>query len=204
MDGTGRSLLPVAGAVLVVALAACGGGTPGGPRTASRQGATSIPGTASASGAGTAGGTAKAASARCTVKELSARLVPGSPGAGQRYADIVLTNRSSRACAVRGFGGMQLLAADGADVPTRLNRDPQPAPQEVLLPPGKSAASLLHWTVIPSADEPQMGPCEPAAARAEVTPPDETHSIVVKWDMGVVCGHGEIEQRAYVSATISG
>jgi hypothetical protein len=124
--------------------------------------------------------------------------VPGSPGAGQRYADIVLVNTTGRPCVVRGYGGMQLLAADGADVPTQLHQDPQPAPQRVLLPPRQSASSLLHWTVIPSPDEPQTGACEPEAARAAVTPPDETHSITLKWDLGPVCGHGGIEQRAYV------
>jgi hypothetical protein len=96
---------------------------------------------------------------------------------------------------------MQLRDADGRAVPTSLHRDAVPAPTTVRLGPGEAASSLLHWTVIPSGDEPQTGPCEPDAASADVTPPDETHSISVPWHLGVVCGHGSIEQRAYVAGS---
>src|SRR5215208_7018983 len=42
---------------------------------------------------------------RCTTDELRAHSVPGSPGAGQRYATLVLTNTGARTCTVFGYGG---------------------------------------------------------------------------------------------------
>jgi hypothetical protein len=151
-----------------------------------------------------AGAGTTAASARCTAADVSARLVPGSPGAGQRYAYLVLTNTSGHDCLVRGFGGMQLYAADGRQVPTHLHRAAAPAPTDVVLAHGESASSMLHWTVVPSGDEPARGPCEPEATSAQVTPPDETHSLTVPWRLGVVCGHGSIEQRAYAAGLATG
>jgi hypothetical protein len=94
--------------------------------------------------AGSAG--AAPATARCGTADLSAQLKPGSPGAGQRYATVVLTNTSGHSCTVRGYGGLALLGAPGQGVPTDLRRVPSPAPQTVSLAPGGSARSLLPWT----------------------------------------------------------
>src|SRR4051794_16258260 len=56
----------------------------------------------------------------CTTAQLAAQLKPGSPGAGQRYATVVLTNRSATTCTERGYGGLALLGAPGQGVPTDL------------------------------------------------------------------------------------
>lgn len=156
--------------------------------------------TASASGGSTGGSGASAGPGKCTTSDLTAALVEGSPGAGQRYATIVLTNRSTAKCTVYGYGGMQLLTADNKPVPTTMVRV-QPAPKTNTLAPGGAASSQLHWTAIPGAGEPQTAACEPTADHALVTPPDETHSITVHWSLGAVCNKGTIQQQPYVAGT---
>ena len=145
--------------------------------------------------AGSAG--AAPATGRCSTADLSVQLKPGSPGAGQRYATVVLTSTSGHACTVRGYGGLALLGAPGQGVPTDLRRLPSPGPQTVSLAPGGSARSLLHWTVVPAGDEPGTA-CEPSATTVVVTPPDQTTAALVPWTFGPVCQHGLIQQTAYV------
>jgi hypothetical protein len=149
---------------------------------------------------GAAAGPAAGASgttAQCTTAELSARLLPGSPGAGQRYATVVLTDTGGRTCTVTGYGGLALLGAPGQGVPTDLRRVASPAPHPVTLSPGGSARSLLHWSAVPAADE-NGAACEPTATGVVVTPPDQTTALLRPWSSGPVCQHGDIEQQAYV------
>jgi hypothetical protein len=134
---------------------------------------------------------------QCTTAELGARLLPGSPGAGQRYATVVLTNAGGRTCTVTGYGGLALLGAPGQGVPTDLRRVASPAPHTVTLAPGASARSLLHWAAIPAGDE-NGAACEPTATGVVVTPPDQTTALLRPWSFGPVCQHGQIQQNAYV------
>jgi hypothetical protein len=134
---------------------------------------------------------------QCSTADLSAQLKAGSPGAGQRYATVVLTNTSGRTCTVYGYGGLGLLGAPRQGVPTDLRRVPSPAPATVTLSPGGSARSLLHWTIVPASDE-NATTCQPTAVTAVVTPPNQTTSALRPWTFGVVCQHGAIYQNAYV------
>jgi uncharacterized protein DUF4232 len=143
--------------------------------------------------AASAGGTTPG----CTTADLGARLLAGSPGAGQRYATVVLTDTGGRTCSVTGYGGLALLGAPGQGVPTDLQRVGSPAPRTVTLSPGGSARSLLHWTVVPAGDETGAA-CQPAATTAVVTPPDGRTAALVPWSSGPVCQHGAIQQNAYV------
>jgi hypothetical protein len=143
---------------------------------------------------------ATGAPAQCSTADLAAQLRAGSPGAGQRYATIVLTNTSGRTCTVGGYGGMALLGAPGQGVPTDLHRNSSPAPSTVSLAPGGSARSLLHWTVVPAPDESGTA-CEPSAVTAVVTPPNQTTAALRPWTLGVVCQHGRIDQAAYVAGS---
>jgi len=143
---------------------------------------------------------ATGATRQCSTADLAAQLKAGSPGAGQRYATIVLTNTSGRACTVGGYGGLALLGAPGQGVPTDLRRNASPAPTTVSLPPGASARSLLHWTVVPAVDETGTA-CEPTAVAAVVTPPNQTTAALRPWTFGMVCQHGRIDQNAYVAGS---
>ena len=130
---------------------------------------------------------------RCHTAGVAASLAPGSPGAGQRYALLSLRNTSSHSCRVFGYAGLQLLDARGRALATHVVRDHSRAPRSIVLAPGRRTRALLHWTVVPSGDEPQTGACEPTPHRVEVTPPDEVRHVVLRWELGPVCGHGRID-----------
>jgi uncharacterized protein DUF4232 len=137
---------------------------------------------------------------KCTAATLSGKIVPTDPGAGQRYANLVVTNTATKACTLYGYGGMQLVDANGNPNPTKLTRSPNPGPSLVTLPPGGTAVKKLHWGVVPAAGEPDQGPCQPASAGATVIPPDDTQSFKVTFDFGSVCAKGTIEGSAYHKA----
>lgn len=133
---------------------------------------------------------------RCHTSMLAASLENPDAGAGQRYLDLVLRNKSPQQCTLYGYGGMRLLDDQGKPVPTKMRRDTaSPGPELIVLKPGESARAMLKWTVVPADDE--HDPCEPAATHAFVTPPDETDPLTVAWNSGSVCQHGEISDTAY-------
>lgn len=141
-----------------------------------------------------AGGDGSPSPGRCHTSMLSAHVVLGQPGAGQRYADLVLTNTSGTVCRVYGYPGMQLVSASGRNIPTAVERQPGTEPL-VTLAPGRQASSLLHWTIVPGTGE--GSPCEPAASGLIVTPPDETAPLRTSWPGGPVCQHGQVFVTAF-------
>jgi hypothetical protein len=126
----------------------------------------------------------------CRTVDLAAALRGQQAGAGQRYATLVLRNRSKRSCHTFGYVGLQLRAKNGANLPTRTERDRSPAPKRVVLAPGGHAFAKLQWGAIPDASEPQRYPCEPTARRLQVTPPDQTTRLTLSWRGGPVCSRG--------------
>lgn len=135
--------------------------------------------------------------ARCAPSMLSGRLVAGSPGAGQRYATLIVTNSSHANCTLYGYSGLQLTDSDGKPLPTQLVRAANPAPRLVVLATGKSASADLHWGVVPGSGEPDTGPCEPTPTSIAVIPPDEYSPFSAPWNFGPVCQGGRIEVSAY-------
>ncbi len=128
---------------------------------------------------------------RCQTADLAARLVPGNPAAGQRYATLRLTNVGAGACHLRGYPGAQLLRA-GVRLPTDIVRNPG-AVKRVRLARGDRAVSLWHWTVVPDRLEPTAAACEPTAKRIRITPPNASKALKIRWRLGTVCGHGRID-----------
>jgi hypothetical protein len=197
----GRFLLPAVAAALL--LAGCGGnGTTIGdaaPSSTSGAGPTSSAPTSAdttpATGTGPAAPTASEGSApptdRCHTGEFTAAFGPEDAGAGNRNASVVLTNRGGRTCTVFGYGGLQPLDAAGKPITTlKLTRVNPPAPALLRVAPGGKVYKGIHWTVIPSTGQTCSSP-----ASAQVTPPDETDHITLKWPFGTVCG--TIDGRPY-------
>lgn len=141
--------------------------------------------------------TAAAGSTRCTAASLAGSAQTTDAAAGNRYGKLVVTNNGSAPCTLNGYSGLQLLDAAGNPVPTNLQRKPDPGPSRVTLAPGASAAANLHWTVVPTGDEPVDGPCRPEATSAAAIPPDETQPVSLAWGLGPVCGGGKIEISAF-------
>ncbi|MFD0203541.1 MULTISPECIES: DUF4232 domain-containing protein [Saccharothrix] len=144
--------------------------------------------------------TATPASGRCTAAVLAGSVRPGDAGAGNRYGKLVVTNNGAAPCTINGYSGLQLLDAAGNPLPTDLQRTPDPGPAPVTLVPGTAAAANLHWTVVPTGDEPVDRPCQAEAARAAAIPPDETEPVDLTWGLGPVCAGGKIEISAFYAA----
>jgi Protein of unknown function (DUF4232) len=154
--------------------------SPAGPTGASSEPPATGGPTASepaSSGGGTVG-----SGTRCHTSQLAASFRASDPGAGQRYATLLLTNRSQRTCTVFGYGGLQPLDAGKKQLPVTLSRDTGHPARLVRLAPGASVGRTIHWTVVPG------GPPCVAPAYAAIIPPDETDPLVTAWSLGPVCG----------------
>jgi hypothetical protein len=128
----------------------------------------------------------------CGTADLRVQIEQGSPGAGQRYAMLVLTNKSHRSCHTYGYVGMQLLNGRGGALPTDLVRDHSQTPHRIVLAPGAQAYTQLHWSVVPGTGD-SGAPCSSAPARVEITPPDAYTQLTIRWGGGDVCEHGRID-----------
>lgn len=133
--------------------------------------------------AGTPTPEASPVSTRCHTSELRASFRAGDAGAGNRYAQLVLTNRAQRTCTVFGYGGLQPLDKAGKELPITLARNATDGgPALVRLAPGATVARTIHWTVVPAG-----GAACPVPVSASIIPPDETDPLVVAWPLGSVC-----------------
>ncbi|MCM3884064.1 DUF4232 domain-containing protein [Frankia sp. R82] len=136
---------------------------------------------------------------RCAAGDLTASLGPVSTLEGdQRERQIVLTNRSSRRCAVSGYPGVQLVADAGSS--WDLERSPLVNPSRIVLAPGSAAHAALRYL-----------PAEPGvpgafeATRILVTPPDTTTTTTLTWDDGPLLDQsGATHPGTYVLALTAG
>lgn len=205
----GRYLVPGIAAALL--LAACGGGgdgttigdpapsstsvtapTSAAPTSAATTTTSETGPTTPASTPTTSEGSAPATD-RCHTGEFTAAFGPQDAGAGNRNATVVLTNKGGRTCTVFGYGGLQPLDAAGKPITTlTLTRVSPPAPALLRVAPGGKVYKGIHWTVIASSGQKCVSPVS-----AQVTPPDETDHITLKWPFGSVCG--TIDGRPYTT-----
>ncbi|WP_248963405.1 DUF4232 domain-containing protein [Sphaerisporangium perillae] len=131
---------------------------------------------------------AQVSAGRCRTAALAARVGAVDPGAGQRYAPLVLTNRSARACRLYGFPGLIMIDGRGDVLRTRTRRDAV-RPVGVTLRPGASAHAKMHWTVVPAGGETRC----PQAARLIILPPDEVGAHLEIPFTGAPCDDGRID-----------
>jgi hypothetical protein len=143
------------------------------------------------SGNAGSGGTGHAAPQRphCTSGMLTARLTDLGAAAGNRYATLVLTNKSGKHCTTGGWSGLQLADAEGA-VPTKVIREG--TAHTITVYNGGHAYERLHWAVVPAGDETDGAGCEPEPTVLKVIPPNDTEQIAATWTFGAVCQHGQI------------
>lgn len=162
----------------------------------SNSGAEPTGAVSTAAGRPPAGGAASSTE-RCHTSMLDVGLRAGHPGAGQRYADLTLTNSSDRTCRIHGYPGLQLVGDNSTPLPTDVVRNTAHPAHTVVLAPGESASTTLHWGVVPTGDESTTGPCQPDPQRLRVIPPDETDSLSAEWPFGPVCADGRIWVTAF-------
>jgi hypothetical protein len=102
--------------------------------------------------------------------------------------NLALVNRSTHRCRIFGYGGIQMLDAAGAALPTHQDRGH--GATLLTLGPGDRAYSSLFW--ISNTD---AVPCF-SPTFLLVTPPDETRSLRAPFTH-TVCGNGVVSQGAY-------
>ena len=129
----------------------------------------------------------------CGTGDLSASVRPLNSAAGNRYAALALTNDSDATCRTQGWTGLQLVKANGGNVPTEVVRDTSRTPSMQTLTPGASAWSRLHWTVVATDSDDASGACRPKPAQLQVIPPDTYDHTDTAWQLGEVCDAGRIE-----------
>ncbi|MFF5500058.1 DUF4232 domain-containing protein [Streptomyces aquilus] len=124
------------------------------------------------------------------TSSLSVRVHALDSGAGQRYATVILTNKTHKTVRTEGYVGLQLLNSHNKDVTTHVVRD-RGRVVLITLKPGQSAYTRLHWGAVPAAGEPTKGEENPT--RLEVTPPDSYHHLNSAWKLGEVLQKGRID-----------
>ncbi|MDT8911433.1 DUF4232 domain-containing protein [Amycolatopsis sp. PS_44_ISF1] len=135
--------------------------------------------TAVFAGAGTA--SAMPTDYRCTAGQVDTTLVPGDPGAGQRYAYVQFTAKPGVSCNFEGALPVTLTGADGIAVQPTTEVSPV-----VTIEAGQSATMLLHWTGI-EAPENQVTPASVTVTAPGTTDPrgvDSDPHITLPWNQG--------------------
>lgn len=146
-----------------------------------------------------------AAAAACTGSDLGGSFseVPGSAGAGQVTYTLHLTNTSSSPCFVSGLPQLQLLGANGAQLPTAATAA-QPGTAtaaKIELQPGASAASDARFSPdVPGVGEQQAGACEATASQVQVTLSGGGSVTVPVSPPTPVCEHGAMRLSLLAAA----
>ena len=192
----GRAVQLATGALVVAAVAACGGGN----QSAGAPGSTPAAAPDSSQNpAGAAGGgqpaTAPHKSGACRAADLKASLgskqevpadVQGQLGAaGTHYSvNLVWTNKSGQACTMQGFGGVDVIGPDQGSAGRPTYSLPRAAltPGAVKLAAGGTAHTTIRY-IDPSGSQPGAAQLW-TPTHLSVTPPDETTHLSVPWTAG--------------------
>ncbi|GAB7031461.1 DUF4232 domain-containing protein [Streptomyces sp. NPDC021749] len=167
--------------------AKAGPGAKTGAKTGTKPGAAAT----QSGGAHAAGGGGGAGSGveRCHTSGLKASFATGGDAAPDPDADgptttsVVLTNKGSRACRIGGFAGVDLKSENGGERWSLARSSAKHG--SITLGPGDSTDFTINL-LMTKEDE---GFYQPAFA--DITPPNETTSLTIKWPWGTL-----VDQRA--------
>lgn len=172
-------------ATALVLLAACGNSsTESSDATTTSTELTTTTTTAAPTSTAKPATTTTAGPARCTTANLSAVLGPASPGAGNLYQPLTLTNKGTSPCVMEGFPGVSVLDGAGTQIgPSATNATTTP-PTAVTLAPGAQASTVLH-----TLNGPLNGQaCLAKSTSIRVYPPNDYTAIVVPGTFEI-CGN---------------
>jgi hypothetical protein len=120
-------------------------------------------------------------------------MIHGSGSAGHIEYRLTIANHGPSVCLVHEHPGLQLLAADGAHLPTHVRDHGQGGLTMIHL--GQTVSAKPRFSPdIPGPTEPSRGPCERAAHHVHVTL-SQTVSVVAPVDPPTsVCQRGTIDE----------
>ncbi|MFH9420038.1 DUF4232 domain-containing protein [Streptomyces sp. NPDC017529] len=126
----------------------------------------------SGNGAAKGGGKGGGKSKFCRTTELNMEAVDSSPDQKTGDVTVQMTNKGGRTCSVTGFAGVDLKDADGTSAPVHRGGE---QPRITDLKPGDTATFSISYSVDSS------GGNMATPTHLIVTPPNETHSVSLKW-----------------------
>jgi len=169
----------------LVLLAACGSSsTESSDATTASTEATTTATDAGSTATANPATTTTAGPGRCLTANLTAVLGPASPGAGNLYQPLTLTNKGSSPCVIEGFPGVSVLDAVGTQIGPAASRATTTPTTPVTLAPGAQASTVLH-----TLNGPLNGQaCLAKGTSIRVYPPDDLNPIVVPGTFEI-CGN---------------
>ncbi|MFB7191392.1 DUF4232 domain-containing protein [Streptomyces sp. NPDC056230] len=202
MKYTRISALAAIGVAATLSLTACGSDGPG--KNSSSKGSSSSPSSSSDSGSkpesssgsgGSGAGNAKSGSAEdteaetaangatttgakvtfCKTKDLAIDARDAAPDKDSGRIDITMINRGSATCSATGFAGVDIKDADHTSNPIERGHA---QPRVTILKPGDAAVFNLAYDIDNTGDS-LASPTD-----ILVTPPNETHTVSLKWPAG--------------------
>ncbi|MFF2959294.1 DUF4232 domain-containing protein [Streptomyces sp. NPDC057963] len=154
-----------------------GGSVAGSAKSGSGEGAEARAGAANAANAATKTG---GKVTFCKTKDLAIDAVDAAPDADSGRIDITMINRGATTCSATGFAGVDIKDADHTSNPIERGHA---QPRVTILKPGDAAVFDLAY------DIDNTGGSLASPTNILVTPPNETHTVSLKWPAGA----GEIK-----------
>nr|BFD87472.1 hypothetical protein StreXyl84_68730 [Streptomyces sp. Xyl84] len=111
----------------------------------------------------------------CKTANLAIHAVDAAPDARSGRIDITMTNRGSTTCSATGFAGVDIKDADHTSSPIERGHA---QPRITILKPGDAAVFDLAYDIDSS------GHSLASPTSILVTPPNETHTVTLKWPAG--------------------
>lgn len=130
-----------------------------------------------------AAGSVTATPAACEGSDLAATAGRTEGTAGHVYQAIVLTNRGTTGCGIRGYPGVSFLDAQGKQIGAEADRAGDPA-ELVVLEPGdraEAALSIAQPGVLPGCDQ---GNQTAPATKLRIYPPGSQQELLVPASAG--------------------
>ncbi|MFE4774905.1 DUF4232 domain-containing protein [Streptomyces sp. NPDC056713] len=116
----------------------------------------------------------------CKTKDLAIDATDAAPDEASGRIDITMINRGSTTCSATGFAGVDIKDADNTSNPIERGHA---QPRVTILKPGDAAVFNLAY------DIDNTGNSLSSPTNILVTPPNETHTVSLKWPAGA----GEIK-----------
>jgi hypothetical protein len=111
----------------------------------------------------------------CKTKDLAVDARNAAPDKQSGRIDITMINRGSATCSATGFAGVDIKDADNTSNPIERGRA---EPRITTLKPGDAAVFSLAYDIDPT------GKSLAHPTHLLVTPPNETHTVSLKWPAG--------------------
>ncbi|MEW1656566.1 DUF4232 domain-containing protein [Streptomyces sp. NPDC093707] len=146
-------------------------------------------GTASRAGSGDGAAKSGGKSTFCRTSDLVMEAVNSSPDQKTGDVTVQMTNKGGRTCSAAGFAGVDIKDLDGTSAPVHRGGE---QPRITDLKPGDTATFSISYKVDFGGDSLAH------PSNLIVTPPNETHSVTLKWPADALKLAGPYDEKIQV------